>query len=813
MKKIQITHKNVGIPTFKDILPLDSEKVGDIFTSPTLQTSRGCEMYDDLDLSLFDLSSHKRARDAIEFGLKMRSKGFHVFVVGEDRSGRMTSTLSYLKQYVKTLPAPKDWVYVNNFLHNHKPKPYSFPPGQGVHFKEKLDELIENVATVLNKTLNSPHFVRQIDKLTTSLQYKIEQHIHEIQEYAKVKGYAVNQTADGFSIELIDTENEEVNDNSIEMQIIRDRINKMSLNANLSTQRVHKKINEHVQTTSKKAISLLFEKFNDEFEPFVSEWIDELKNDILKQAKGFHSFAENGDEENQETIPEHLRERYSANVLVNNESAKHAKVILEHNPTYENLFGSIKYRANDSGALETNFTMIRPGSLHSANGGILVLRGDALARNPEIWEMLKSALRDQVVRIEERYRDNTLPLLEAPEPKPIPLDIQVFLIASPYWYYNFFFNDPEFRSYFKIKADIEDEMPATEDNVRIYRQLLKHNSLKLTGKQINDDALDYLLGCSARKVGHRERLSAEFEQIADVLLESEINMDDQGIITKEAIRKTLSMRRIRNAGSEDRSHQEIESGQILIDTSGTSIGQINALSVISTGDHNFGLPCRISARSYAGDVGVLNIERLTELAGPIQQKGAMILEGFLNGFFAQKFPLSYTCSLTFEQSYVDVDGDSASMAEVIAILSSLSGVPIRQDIAITGSMNQFGVTQPIGGAHYKVEGFHRVCKAKGLTGKQGVILPRMNIVNLTLHEDVVEDIKCGRFAIWPVDTVFEAIELMLDTSCGLTHDETGAHSAKYPFFTFKKGDLFNRVEKNLLRYHRLVKEGHSKRIR
>jgi len=828
MKKIQITYKNVGIPTFKDILPLDSERVADIFASPMHQTSRGCEMYDDLDLSLFDLSSHKRARDAIEFGLKMRSKGFHVFVVGEERSGRMTSTLSYLKQYVKTLPAPKDWVYLNNFVHSHKPKPYSFPPGKGVHFKEKLDDLIENVATVLNKTLNSVHFVRQIDKLTTSLQYQIEQHIHEIQEYAKEKGYAVNQTADGFSIDSIDPENGEASDNPIEMQTIRDRINKMSLNANLSTQRVHKKINEHVQTTSKKAISLLFEKFHDEFEPFVSEWIEELKNDILKQAKGFYSFAENGDDENRDdenrddensdgdnqiTIPEYLRERYSANVLLNNESAKHAKVILEHNPTYENLFGSIKYRANDSGALETNFTMIRPGSLHAANGGILVLRADALARNTEIWETLKSALRDQVVRIEERYRENTLPLLEAPEPQPIPLDVQVFLIASPYWYYTFFFNDPEFRSYFKIKADIDDEMPATADNVRIYRQLLKHNSLKLTGKQIDDDALDYLLGCSARKIGHRERLSAKFEQIADVLLESEINMDDQNVITKEAVRKTLSMRRVRNAGSEDRSHQEIESGQILIDTSGTSIGQINALSVISTGDHDFGLPCRISARSYAGDVGVLNIERLTELAGPIQQKGTLILEGFLNGFFAQKFPLSYTCSLTFEQSYVDVDGDSASMAEVIAILSSLSGVPVRQDIAITGSMNQFGVTQPIGGAHYKVEGFHRACKAKGLTGKQGVIIPRMNIVNLTLHEDIVDDIKNGNFSIWPVDTVFEAIELMLDTSCGLTYDETGAHSPKYPFFAFKKTSLFDRVEKNLFRYHRLVKEGSSKRIR
>ncbi len=814
MKKDPITYKDVGIPTFKNMRPLDPQAINDVFVAPLTQGSRGCETYEDHDLSLFDLSSHKRARDAIEFGLKMRDKGFHVFVVGEDRSGRMTSTLSYLKQYTKTLPPAKDWVYVNNFLHNHKPKPFFFPSGMGTHFKEKLDELIENVGAVLNKTLNSPYFVRYIDKLTVALQNQIDQQIQEVQFYAKEKGYDVIQSSEGFSIDLSDAESDASPDNLLEIQIIRDRISKMSLAANLLTQKAHKKINEFVQATAKKVIAPLFTRFHEEFTPFLGTWIDELKDDLLKQAKGFHSFADDDDgDDNQKTMPTHLRERYSVNILVNNNEHPNAHVVLEHNPTYENLFGSIKYRTNANGSLETNFTMVRPGSLHQANGGILVLRADAIARNPEVWEMLKSALRDQVIRIEERYRDNTLPLLDAPEPESIPLDVQVFLIASPYWYYNFFFNDPEFRSYFKIKADIDADMPATEDNVHVYRQLLRHNSLRLTGKPIDDNALDYLLGCSARWVGHREKLSARFEQIADVLLEAGVNVGDAKYITKDAIYKTLSMRRIRNATSEDRNHDDIQAGQILIDTKGTSIGQVNGLSVISTGDHNFGLPCRISARSYAGDIGVLNIERLTEMAGPIQQKGAMILEGFLNGFFAQKFPLSYTCSLTFEQSYVDIDGDSASMAEVVAILSSLSGVPVRQDIAITGSMNQFGVTQPIGGTHHKVEGFHRVCETQGFTGTQGVIVPRANVVNLTLHENIVEDMKQGRFLIWPVDTVFEAIELMLGMQCGITHDQTGAHSAKYPFFDFKRGLLFDKVEKNLMHYHHLVSKGHSKKFK
>ena len=343
MKKVSITYKDVGMPTFKDIRPLDSQAINEISVTPLTQNSRGCEAYEDQDLSLFDLSSHKRARDAIEFGLKMRDKGFHVFVVGEDRSGRMTSTLSYLKQYTKTLPAPRDWVYVNNFIHNHQSKPFSFSSGMGTHFKEKLDELIENVGGILNKTLNSPQFVRHIDKLTVTAQNQVDKQIQEVQIYAKEKGYDVVQSSDGFSIDLTNTENEVIPDTSVEIQEIRDRINKMSLSAHLATQKVHKKINDFVQTTAKKVISPLFIRFHEEFTPFLGTWIGELKDDILKQAKGFHSFAEDDNvDENQKTMPQHLRERYSANVLVDNKEYPNARVMLEHNPTYENLFGSIK---------------------------------------------------------------------------------------------------------------------------------------------------------------------------------------------------------------------------------------------------------------------------------------------------------------------------------------------------------------------------------------------------------------------------------------------------------------------------------------
>jgi predicted ATP-dependent protease len=565
----------------------------------------------------------------------------------------------------------------------------------------------------------------------------------------------------------------------------------------LASQKIQKKGDELKRNLAQKSISPLIHKFQEEFSTYLGTWIDDLKSHILKH---IDDFTEQEDEESKSSIA--LDEWYAVNLFVHHDNTLSSKVHLEPNPVYENLFGSIKYRTNANGSVETNFTMIRPGALHLANGGMLILRADALANNPDAWEALKGALRDKVIRIEERVRDSSLPLLDAPQPKDIPLDVQVFLVASPYWYYNFFFNDPDFRTYFKVKAEIDPDLPATPHNVYVYKNLIHKNAKEKTGIDITEKAVDYLMGHSARWVGHRERLSARFELIFDILMEAGV-LTEHDYICEDTIRKVLKNRRLRNARLEEVSLEDILSKQVLIDTRGTVVGQVNGLTVLNTGDHEYGMPSRITARTYAGDEGVVNIERLTDMGGPIQQKGMLIIEGFLKGLFAQNFPLSCACSLTFEQNYGGVEGDSASMAEVVAIVSSLSGFPVRQDMAITGSMNQFGAAQSVGGIHFKVEGFHAVCQKNGLTGTQGVILPQWNEVHLTLRENVVADIEGGKFFIWTVQSVFEAMELMLEKPCGIPL-ENGMPKIRGKT-AFAKGSILDSALINLKKYHAALK--------
>ncbi len=799
MKKETLSYKLVGLPTFSnaDKVAIDIERL----TPPAQLSVRGVDVYDNHPFTLFDLSSHSRAREAISFGLKMRNKGFHVFVVGDDRSGRMTATLAYLKQYVKKMPPPQDWVYLNNFAQPHRTKPYSLPAGMGKFLQESAIELIGNIKILLNKMLTNPHYLRQIDTLSASLQYQIDQQVTEVQDFAHQRGYEVSQTPDGFTMDLRENiEPEQEKNVALNLQEVKDRLNRLSMSIHLASQKIYNKADELKKSTAQKAISPLLQKFQEEFGAYIGDWIEELKEDILKHLDDFIMHPS-------EVVGKtsfDLDEWYSVNLFVDNKDSLHPKVFLEAHPTYESLFGSIKYQTSMSGSVETNFTMIRPGALHLANGGILVLRAEAIAQDPELWEFLKAALRDQVIRIEERVRENSLPLLDAPAPKSIPLDVQVFLIASPTWYYTFFFNDPDFRSYFKIKADIDPDLPATPENIYVYRQLIQQNSVSLTGLSIDQDAIDYLMGYSARWVGHREKLSARFELVADILTEAGVISENQETITREAIEQVVQQRRLRNARIEDRNHQDIASGQVIIDTKGSVIGQVNGLTVLSTGDHSYGMPCRISARTYAGDEGVVNIERLTEMSGPIQQKGTLILEGYLKALFAQKFPLSCSCSLTFEQNYADVEGDSASMAELVAIISSLSSLPIRQDIAITGSINQFGLAQPVGGIHFKIEGFHRVCVEKGLTGTQGVIIPRSNIVHLTLRENVVEDIRSHKFFIWAVDSVYESIEILMGKRCGLKLSGGMPSQREYPYYHFEQNSILSLVLRQLERYNKAV---------
>lgn len=750
MKKESLKAKDAGIPLF-----------------PFRAADRKARKH--RPVTLFDLSSHARANDALNFGLKMRSKGFHVFVVGEDRSGRMTATLAYLKQYIQKLPPPSDWVYLNNFSSSHRPKPFRLPNGKGCQLKQAMIDLIASIHTVMAKTFSHPHYTSQVDEMTTSLEAQVQEELQAAQEFARSKGLGIEETSEGFSIQLLEQHEEGKGRPPPylpkDIQEIKDRLNRITTSAHLASRQLAMQINDAKKNIAAQVIDPLLHQFRQDYDKYIKDWIDDLTEDILGHVDDFL----NEDPTTQTKLPSPVEERYSVNLLVNNKGLDYPQVILEPTPTYENLFGSIKYRAIVGGGMETNFTMIRPGALHRANDGILVLRAEALAQSPDVWEALKAVLRDQRIRIEERHRESSLPLLDAPEPMSVPLNVQIFLIGAPMWYYSVFFNDPDFKTYFKIKAEIDPDLPATPHNLRIYTRLIQQASILHTGQEIDQKAIQYLMGYSARWVGHRKKLNSKFELIADVLSEAgtlaaTAPQRHSDMITLNDIKTVIQERRKRAARLEDRSHEDIESGQILIDTTGSVIGQVNGLSVLSTGDHQYGLPNRISARTYAGELGVINIERLTEMSGPIQQKGVLILDGYLNGMFAQNYPLSCGCSITFEQNYGGVEGDSASLAELVAILSSLADVPVRQDIAITGSINQFGKVQPVGGIIHKIEGFYRTCKHRGLTGTQGVIIPQTNIDNVILRDDIVDAIKAGDFSIWPVSRVEDALSMLTDLS-------------------------------------------------
>lgn len=507
-----------------------------------------------------------------------------------------------------------------------------------------------------------------------------------------------------------------------------------------------------------------------------------MKEDVLDNLHLFH--AKGDDEGPPLETPER---RYAVNLIIDNVDEHHAPLVIESNPTYENLFGKIEYRSVGNG-LATDFTLVRPGALHRANGGILILRAEAIAQNPDTWEFLKGAIRDREIRIEERYREGNVPIAGAPSPSPIPLDVKVVIVGSPRWYGAFFTLDPDFRTHFKVKADIDAVMDADTHNLATYAALLKRSAAQ-RDIAIEPEAVGLLLGHASRLAGDRRRLAARFELVDDIIAEAAVNASKNGgKVTRLLVEAAIRAKLRRNSRVEERMLEQVERGLQLISVTGAEPGQVNALTVLELGDHEFGNASRITARASIGRRGVVNVERDVEMSGPIQQKGVMVLQGWLSGTFARSMPLSFNCSVTFEQNYGGVEGDSASLAELVAIISDLSGLPVRQDLAITGSVNQRGVAQAVGGVHLKVEGFFKTCqKLGGLTGSQGVVLPSSNVPSLVVSQEVEDAVRDGRFHLHSVDTIRDALEIFLGKPVGEPDRE-----GKYPHDT-----VFGRVQETL----------------
>jgi predicted ATP-dependent protease len=734
------------------------------------------------DARVFNLSSHARARDALDFGLRARDQGFNIFVLGPDRSGRMTATLAYLEAALTGGKRPDDWVYLNNFKRTNEPLAIRLAAGEGRKFRDAMTELVPQLRRALHAAFGRSEYQQSLSELEGEMREEVSKGIEAAREVAEKAGLSLVQAPQGLMVVALGEDekprdiSEFPEDQRKVMEAAGAEVGKMLAEVNREAARHQAKMMAKVRalnnSVAENAVSGLIDELTARFKDHagLNRWLIAFRVDVIENIALFR------DADDDPQVPPGMprpprptpEERYAVNLFVDNADVSGPPIVLEGNPTYENLFGRIEYR-QVGGVLQTDFSLVEPGALHRANGGILVLRADDIAAQGASWNHLKGALRDGVIRMEEQYRSGGVPVAGAPKPAPVPLNVKVVIVGAPQWFYTFFSVDPEYQAYFKVKAEIDGEMDATPENLACYAGLLQGFANKHGATTCTPDAINYLLGYASRLAFDREKLSARFELVEDIVNEAiyAARADGDKQVDREAIRAARASRRSRNARMEDRVHEQIQRGGVMISTTGDAVGQINGLTVRDMGDHAFGAPSRVTARTSVGRRGVTNIERETMLGGPIQQKGALVIQGFLSGLLARRIPLSFNASITFEQSYGGVDGDSASLAEVLAILSDLSGAPLRQDLAVTGSMNQHGEVQAIGGLTHKAEGFYRTCLETGeLTGTQGVVFPRANESGLVLDDHITADIAAGRFHVWSVAHLDEAIELFAGVPAG-----------------------------------------------
>jgi len=750
---------------------------------------------------LEDAIGQERALRSIEFGLDMQGTGFNLFIAGETGTGRASTIRSLLKSRTAREPKPCDWLYVSNFKDNDAPVSLSLPAGMGGGFAADMKELIEAFKLDIPKALESREYEQRRSDILETYQESNNELFQKLEKECEKHGFALQRTVSGLVAVPL---NQGRNFTQEEYEALpprkRERLDKAGKRLTERLNDVLRKVRDNEKAT-KEALSQadrdlgmsclghrldpLREKYADF--PKVLTYLNAVQEDILKNLEDFKPQAP------QPQIPgikmprqEPTFERYDVNLLVDNREATGAPVVFESNPTYNNLFGRIEHVMQYGGVAVTDFTMIRAGALHRANGGYLVIDAREVLINPFVWDSLKRCIRTGEIRIEdvlEQYRFMTMVSLK---PEPVPLQAKIVLIGSPWIYYLLFHLDPDYRKFFKVKAEFDSRVARTPEVMRDYALFVATHCRCENLLHFDRSGMARLLEYTARMVDDQQKLSSQFMEIADFIREAVFWARKAGhaIVSAADVQHAADEKLYRVNRIEERLHELYEDGTIMVDTDGDVVGQINGLSVIALGDHTFGRPSRITARVYTGQAGMVNIEREVKLSGPIHDKGVMILTGYLGGTFAQERPLSLSASICFEQSYDGIEGDSASSTELYALLSALSGVSIRQGIAVTGSVNQRGQVQPIGGVNHKIEGFFAVCKSKGLTGDQGVMIPKANERNLMLNDEVVAAVAAGRFHIWSVETIEQGIELLTGVPAG----SRGKHG-KFP-----KGTVYHRVE-------------------
>ncbi|WP_024833156.1 Lon protease family protein [Ruminiclostridium josui] len=762
----------------------------------------------------------ERASKAMEFGLKMKMRGYNIYMSGPTGTGKTSFAKQILNEIAANQKTPDDWCYIYNFSQPNQPLAINLPAGTGKQFQQDMDEFTKIIKQEIVNAFDNDQYEKEKSEIMDEYEDKKEELLDKLSKDAEEHGFKVNTGSSGiyflpivegrtiseeeFSNLDEETKDEITQKTNILQQETLDIIRKLKNN----DKETEKKVSEWENKIALLALGVHIDDLKEKYKEFevIQKYLEEVQKDILDNLEDFKD--EEVSEEQQQLVipwmqkPETSVAKYKVNVLVDNSNLKGAPVILDSNPTYSNLIGKIEYE-NEFGSISTDYTKIKPGLFHIANGGYLILQAKDVLGNPQAYEAINRVLKTKKIIIENMKDQTGVVAVTAIKPQPIPVDIKVILVGSTAIYELLYEYEEDFRKLFKVKVDFDEEMERNDENILKLAKFISGFCRKENTLHFDKSGVAKVVEYASWLVEDKNKLSTRFNEIVEILCESCMWAEDDGakLVKAKHVQKAISEKAYRCNRLDKKLLEMLNEGTIMVDTEGSEIGQINGLTVMDMGDYSFGKPSRITASTYIGESGIVNVEREVDLSGTSHSKGVLILSGYIGQKYAQEFPLSLTASLCFEQMYGGVDGDSASSAELYAILSSLAEVPIKQSIAVTGSVNQKGEIQPVGGVAYKIEGFFELCKLRGLTGEQGVIIPCQNVKNLVLKDEVIDAVKKKLFHIYPVETIDQGIEILTGKKAG----EKGKNGE------YKAGTINYLVSKKLRRFAAIVSSEKIKR--
>lgn len=727
----------------------------------------------------------ERALKSLDFGLEVDSQGFNIFALGETGTGKMTTLMTMLNEKASHEKVPDDWCYVHNFKNPDVPIAIPLDPGRGHVFHKDMDDFVKAIRLDISKAFESKEYEKQRSKIMEEFQQKQNELFSKLEQEAREKGFSIKRGVAGILIVPLKKDGEEPltpdefakldEKTKKEMEktgkSLQERLNEVFRAVRDTEKFVHEMLSKLEKAIAYDALHPHIENLKAKYKgnDKVQAFLDDAREDILTHLDEFKTTEEQPSPLPFMKMPKQEPSfvRFTVNLIVDNSQTKGAPIVFESNPTYLNLFGRIENKLL-YGMATTDFTMIRAGSVHRANGGYLVIDALDLLRNTFSYEALKRAIKNREIRIEDVLEQYRMISIAGMKPDAIPLNTKVILKGNPNLYYLLHNLDPEYGQLFKVKADFDSRMARTDENIQKYAAFIASCQKEERLLPVDRSGVAAMVEFGSRMADQQDKLSTRFSSIADLTRESHYwaKKDGASFIRADHVKQAIDEKVFRVNRIEERLREATLEDTLIVDTAGAKAGQINGLAVMDMGDYMFGKPSRITTRTYVGKAGIVNIERETKMSGKIHDKAIFIIASFLGSRYGAKKPISLTASITFEQLYDGIEGDSATCAEVYALLSSISGVPIKQGFAVTGSMDQNGDVQPIGGVNQKLEGFFDLCKSRGLDGSHGAIIPKRNVKNLMLKQEVVDAVNDGKFAIYAIERVEEGLEILTGMTVG-----------------------------------------------